>query len=240
MIFHFTNKMIEKTNAGQLPVRNDVDPLGSWRVNIIQDERDKLVVFMNDATRYVILLDNPPLKNLEKLFSAFLDQLLQVMLTDQINTEVFLAYFNEFRGIDLAKNSDPKKTAEMIGSSVNVCDLWGISNDVRMSQYVNHLKLKSLGYHFPTASFMEALTRYDRPVRLTHAYDLLCVLQLKNGSARRKIRVSDYFTFDDLHRIIQAAFGWLDYHLYEFEFYHKKSSKRSILLDGYEDPDGDP
>lgn len=32
----------------------------------------------------------------------------------------------------------------------------------------------------------------------------------------RHVRVPDTYTLDQLHRVIQFLFGWLDYHLYEF------------------------
>ncbi|WP_294350764.1 plasmid pRiA4b ORF-3 family protein [uncultured Sphingobacterium sp.] len=32
----------------------------------------------------------------------------------------------------------------------------------------------------------------------------------------RKLLVPDYFTFDRLHQVIQEAFGWQNYHLYQF------------------------
>src|SRR4051812_45255302 len=33
----------------------------------------------------------------------------------------------------------------------------------------------------------------------------------------REIAVPEEFTLDQLHRCIQLVFGWLDYHLYQFE-----------------------
>jgi hypothetical protein len=33
----------------------------------------------------------------------------------------------------------------------------------------------------------------------------------------RYVRVPDAYTLDQLHRVIQLLFGWLDYHLYSFE-----------------------
>lgn len=33
----------------------------------------------------------------------------------------------------------------------------------------------------------------------------------------RRIQVESHFTFHDLHRILQIAFGWLDYHLHQFD-----------------------
>jgi hypothetical protein len=34
----------------------------------------------------------------------------------------------------------------------------------------------------------------------------------------RRLRIPGNITFQQLHQIIQAAFGWLDYHLYNFKF----------------------
>jgi len=44
-------------------------------------------------------------------------------------------------------------------------------------------------------------------------------IQLKNTSTSpvwRRVLVPENFTFDRLHQVIQAAFGWEDYHLYQF------------------------
>jgi hypothetical protein len=49
------------------------------------------------------------------------------------------------------------------------------------------------------------------------------MLQLRIALARieppiwRRVRVPDAYTLHQLHRMIQMAFGWLDYHLYSFE-----------------------
>ena len=46
----------------------------------------------------------------------------------------------------------------------------------------------------------------------------------------RRFLVSDFWTFDKLHRIIQQVMGWENYHLYEFKF----GSKRIVPPDeGY-------
>ncbi|HEX8453012.1 MAG TPA: plasmid pRiA4b ORF-3 family protein [Longimicrobium sp.] len=48
------------------------------------------------------------------------------------------------------------------------------------------------------------------------------LLQLRIALARieppiwRRVRVPDAYTLHQLHRVIQMAFGWLDYHLYSF------------------------
>ncbi len=47
-------------------------------------------------------------------------------------------------------------------------------------------------------------------------YELKITLRLLGQSVFRKIHVDGRITFDDLHRILQIAFNWDDYHLHEF------------------------
>ncbi len=55
----------------------------------------------------------------------------------------------------------------------------------------------------------------------------------------RKIRVSDQLTFEQLHEIIQEAFGWEHYHLYEFTPHQKVGFPVRITMPDEEwDDDG--
>lgn len=62
------------------------------------------------------------------------------------------------------------------------------------------------------------------------------ILQLKitleesNPKIWRRFLVSDFWTFDKLHRIIQKVMGWENYHLYEFEI-----GDQIVALDNDED-----
>ena len=69
-------------------------------------------------------------------------------------------------------------------------------------------------------------------------------IQLKDISTSlvwRRVLVPENFTFDRLHRVIQAAFGWGNYHLYKFSPRGRRS-KPVIALSSefdYEKPDMD-
>ena len=53
----------------------------------------------------------------------------------------------------------------------------------------------------------------------------------------RHVRVPDSYTLDQLHRVIQLVFGWLDYHLYGFRVGERRFNERHDEADG-EDPAG--
>lgn len=50
------------------------------------------------------------------------------------------------------------------------------------------------------------------------AYQIKISIKNIKPAIWRRLRVPGGITFQQLHQIIQAAYGWLDYHLYKFEF----------------------
>ncbi len=50
------------------------------------------------------------------------------------------------------------------------------------------------------------------------AYQLKIAIRNIEPVIWRRIRLPGNITFQQLHQVIQTAFGWLDYHLYSFEF----------------------
>lgn len=50
------------------------------------------------------------------------------------------------------------------------------------------------------------------------AYQIKIMIKDVEPAIWRRLRIPGNITFQQLHQIIQAAFGWLDYHLYKFEF----------------------
>lgn len=240
MFFHFTKEMMVKTHAPSLPTQDDVDPLYSWRVNYIQYGKHDLLIFMNDAALYAVLVDDPQMETPEEFLAEFEDQLERVMLRDQINPEVIDRYLRAFPEVDIVKNSNPQKNNELDQLFATVRDIWGKADDVSMSQYVNNQLIDETHNDTPTEHFMKELSQFGLPLRKTHAFDLLVILQLPKGSTRRKIRVSANFTFDDLHWIIQEAMGWSGLHLYKFEFYRQNDYDPFIELLGLKDSEYHP
>lgn len=50
------------------------------------------------------------------------------------------------------------------------------------------------------------------------AYQIKITIKGIKPTIWRRLRIPGNITFQQMHQIIQAAFGWLDYHLYKFEF----------------------
>ena len=61
------------------------------------------------------------------------------------------------------------------------------------------------------------------PLHDTRAVDLCVRLDLGGRDAVRRLRVSADITFERLHVLLQTAFGWKNYHLYNFGLFRKWS-----------------
>lgn len=48
----------------------------------------------------------------------------------------------------------------------------------------------------------------------------------------RRVRVPEHFTLEQLHRVIQLVFSWLDYHLYEFQSGSRRFLRPESELEG--------
>lgn len=60
-------------------------------------------------------------------------------------------------------------------------------------------------------------TRRRSVATLHHCLVINVVLRDVEPPIWRRIQVPESYSLDRLHRILQLVFGWLDYHLYEFE-----------------------
>lgn len=71
--------------------------------------------------------------------------------------------------------------------------------------------------------------------RRWRAQDLILTVTLREIEPPiwRRVRVPDRYTLHQLHRVIQLLFGWLDYHLYEFEI----AGRRFSMPDTEEEPE---
>lgn len=65
--------------------------------------------------------------------------------------------------------------------------------------------------------------------RFDKIYQFKITLRDSKPPIWRRIQVPETYTFWDLHVAIQDSFGWLDYHIHEFEILHP-TSKRKVRI----------
>ncbi|MDR2711758.1 MAG: plasmid pRiA4b ORF-3 family protein [Clostridiales bacterium] len=248
MILHITKKLADKLKL--LPTVELVkDGLHSWRANYVNEDGYCFVVIMNDASRFTVVINEAKAEKLKKLPELFIQTLCNTLLSFNVNPEVIDRYIEEIGEITYSKNSDRKKTTQL---TKNTNDTWwalrDLSDDVELSVYVNRMIYNTSGtdeVFVPVEKMLELLSKYGLPVRKCHAFDLEVRLDLDGNDAVRKLRVPANLSFEQLHKLLQTAFGWLDHHLYSFGMFKKWSDDYYAFPDlelalGEDCSDGNP
>jgi len=233
MVLHLTKKLAEKLKMSPKPV-TAADEFLSWRANYVQEHGFRLVVFMNDASRFTVVINDAKAVKLKKLPEHFIQTLRDTLLVS-INPEVVDRYIADLDEITYAKNANRKRTSQLIRNAESACyALRDFSGNVELSLAANNTIYNYAGKDdaiVPKKKMVELLGKYGLPVRKCCAFDLNVRLALDGKDAVRRLRVPANITFNILHRLLQKAFGWKNYHLFRFGLY--KEWKKDL----YADPD---
>jgi len=212
-------------------------------LNIIEEGRHRLVVFMNDASRYTIALKNIKHKDWSKLPQIFIDNLREVMLDEQINPDVIELYINNLGVASYYKNSDKQMTSWLNKACEAAC--LGYSNydtNISISRFINRYHVGSKDendYWQPYERFHQKLNEYGLPLKRCNAYRLSIKLYTLEGWVKREILVPENINFEQLHRVINSAYCWWGYQaLFNYTFYKndKIENDPELILYNEHDP----
>lgn len=111
MLIHCTKRACERLKITPPVVEKEYNPLYSWRLNVVEEGRRRLVVFMNDASRYCVTLDGIKANDWSKLLKIFTERLREIMLAEQINPDIIERYFSEAGEVEYFRNNDRQMTS---------------------------------------------------------------------------------------------------------------------------------
>jgi hypothetical protein len=222
-----TKKVAEKMKLAKLPPLADSDKFLTWRANITKDGRENLLVFMNDASRYVLVVHRPLAKDFKRLPELFIETLREAMLLEQINPAVIDRYIAEIGEVTFAANAGRQETARLNKACAN--SWYGLNkyrDNACLSVFASHMNVGDYELDTrdkPSHMFKDMLKRYGLPVIKSRALNLFIRLELDGNDAVRKLRVPANITFEQLHKLMQKAFEWRNYHLYSFGMFKEWS-----------------
>jgi len=228
MNLFLTKKIVDKIKV-ELKPEAQIDDFFSWRANYIQESGYKFVVIMNDATRFVIVINEAKIARLRDIANIFIENLRATLLALCINPDVVSKYISDLDEVNFVKNSDRKKTAWLNNAAD---DTWfalrRLTDDISLSVAASkcrHAVKDNTGEHYISATerMIRHLERYGLPTIKCRAYDLVCRLELEGSDAIRKLRVPSTISFEDLHKLLQKSFEWRDYHLHSFGMFKEWS-----------------
>lgn len=227
MLIRCTKKLLTELKVVPTEV-NEVNPLFSWHANILLINRRKVVVLVNDLTQYPVVLHGLKAKDFKNLGELAIEAIRKTFKAEGIKEDVIAHYFSQVdEHVQFTKTSDRTLVARMNKSceTVTFFDDLLVEDSIVQPAWSMRVSKFMVGrpvvrYVYPNRELYEALsTLAEQPAFPGHAAILNVTLRLENHKVRRRLVVPLNKTFSGLHTIIQQAFGWKDYHLYDFTIY---------------------
>ncbi|MBO0587223.1 plasmid pRiA4b ORF-3 family protein [Sporosarcina sp. E16_8] len=239
MLIRCTKKMLVELKVEAESVA-EVDPFFSWHANIIIVNRRKVVVLMNDHNRYAVVLYGLKAKEFTRFNEIALQGIREAFQGEGIKDEVIKQYLLHSKEVSITKTKDRTSVARMNKACENVYfydELWDSDSifqpemGIRISRILVGDGKNS--YLLPHEELYKDLKLFaGQPIFETKAAVLKVTLRLENHQVWRRLVVPINKTFNELHRILQTAFGWQDYHLHDFTIYDKAVTPKELVAVG--------
>lgn len=230
MLIQCTKKLLD-----QLKIKPEAlieeDPLFSWHANLLTLNRRKAVAFVNDKTRYIIVLYGLKAKDFIKLDEIFLQTIRETFREESIKENVIEQFINSSKGVAYSKTKNRTSVARM-NNSIESMEFYSelLTNK---SIYQTKLSMKSSrylvgiggdNYIIPCEEMYKEFQKFtEGSIFSCKAVEIKVTLQLKNYNVWRRLIVLLNITFKEFHDILQKAFGWKNYHLHDFYIFENNS-----------------
>lgn len=218
-------------------------PLFSWHANLVIINRRKTMILANDKNRYVIVLNGLKAKDFKKTDEIIVEAIRETFMDECIKDEIIDDFINQSGKIVYSKTKDRTLTARLNKSCEAVC----IFSDALSNDSIFQTSLSRRASRFVVGNgdkeyiepyeelFKDFETIANKPILSCKCFVMKVTLSLENYDVWRRLKVPANMTFCELHKIIQLAFNWKNYHLHEFIIFDKKASGSKYSYDGYID-----
>jgi len=165
MLIHCTKIACERLKIMPPDAKGEYDPLYSWRMHVLQSGRERIAVFMNDASRYCVVIAGIRARHWQCIPELFIEHLRQVMLADGIDHGAISAYFAAAGEMAYFLNHDRQMTSWLNKTCEAVW--WGFerfSSALDVSLFVCHFLAGSNSektYWVPSDRFKELILPKD-------------------------------------------------------------------------------
>lgn len=232
MIIHCTKKLLDQLKI-KPELAIDEEPLFSWHANLITLNRKKTVVLVNDKNRYIMVLYGLKAKDFKALNNIIINAIRETFNNECIKDEVIEEYLGHSGEIIYSKTKDRTSISRMNNSCEFVYIYQELLKDDAICQSTISKKASNIPagfgknkYEDPNELLYKDLEEFaGKPIFSCKAVVLNVKLNLINQNVWRRLVVPVNITFDMLHKILQNAFGWLDYHMHEFFIYENEKSE---------------
>lgn len=249
MIIQCTKKVLDTLNvdASQLVAPDGFDQypesLFGWHANIVKIYRRKVLVLMNNETRFPVVINRLLKKDLANLEELIYKAIRVALRMEGVSETVIDKYFALSKDLVFSKTANRSMVAKL-NNTVREVEFWEeyIDKDATIQHFISPLvgqmiqsDAQNNGF-YPNEKMLESLARLNDCMDVTdimdvELYQLNIQLALDGHDIWRRVQIPANYSFRSLHNLIQIVFDWQNYHLYEFSVVRKDNKNLKIVMD---------
>lgn len=233
MLIQCTKKLLDKMKIKpEQGSQNEEESFMDWHANIITMDRRQIVVLMNDATRYGIVLYGLRANDFSNLATIIQQAIKEVWLAEGIHEGVIDTYLAQAGDIHFTKTKNRTCVARLNKTCDNAYFYTRFSGKpakihTQLSKRVSRVLVGDPIKEF-IHPYEELYTRLeslsDTSIFQVKMAELNVSLRLEAHDVWRRLVVPLHYTFHEFHQVLQSAFNWQDSHLHEF-YVHEKTDE---------------
>lgn len=222
----------------------------AWHANFVSRERGKVIILMNNETRYSVVIYRQSKKDFSTIKELIREAISEALRMEGVRKEVIEAYMAKAGEISFSKTASRSMVAKM-NNAVREIEFMQeyLDEETRIQRYISIVAGRFIqlsggdeGF-YPIEKMLKSLSMvYDHEenaaaedVLEVDLYQLMIKINLEGHDIWRRILVPSTYSFRHLHNIIQTVFDWQNYHLHEFVVDRNESKTLKIVMD--DDPE---
>ncbi len=223
MLIQCTKKLLDELKIMPDAVVDETLPLFSWHANLITVNRRKTVVLVNDSNRYIVVLHGLKAKDFQNLDDFIRKAIRETLLAEDLAPDIVEKVIQFQPEIKYTKTKNRTATARLS----KACETVGVfAEDFNVNVITQpevsllasrHLVSAGKDYIFPNEEMYKDMEAFVKtPIFECEAVQIKVTLDLYEFEVWRILVIPTNITFNKLHKILQIAFEWKDYHMHDF------------------------
>lgn len=236
---------INKDNLKTLEGQISSDNLWAWHANLVNIDRRKAIILMNNKTRYSVVIYRPKPKDYARMKDLIQEAITAALRVEGVGEDVITSYFTAGGEIKFSKTADRSTVAKLNRAVRDVEFMQEYLDESSLIQRYISIITGRLIQSAPTGKGFYPVKQMLRCLSLhcnncedvldVELYQMKIHLKLEEWDIWRRVLVPSTYSFRHLHNIIQIVFDWHNYHLHEFYAYKQGAKTKHILMD--DDPE---
>ena len=256
MIIQCTKALLDKLEIQQSDL---VSPEGyeqfpkslmGWHANLVTIYRRKVMILMNNETRYPIVINRLLKKDLSNINAVIQEAIRVALRMEGIKEAIIEDYLASGGDITFSKTASRSMVAKL-NNTVREIEMMSeyLDKDTTIQRYISLVVSRMIQLDGPKKGFyprnkmIESLAMLNglnvnqaaEQVLDIELYQLNIQLDIEGHHIWRRVLVPSSFSFRHLHNIIQTVFDWQNYHLHEFTVKRANNKPIKIVMD--DDPE---